>query len=78
MRNSRARFSATITSSRSAGRNQTCSSWSDTSITEKLGPTEIEGVKFESIHTLARWYRITATIAPDGKAAVVWKLRKDR
>ncbi len=45
---------------------------------EKLKPTEIDGVKFESIHTLARWYRITATIAPDGKAAVVWKLRKDR
>ena len=45
---------------------------------EKLKPTEIEGVKFESIGTLARWYRITATIAPDGKAAVVWKLRKDR
>ncbi len=45
---------------------------------EKLGPTESDGVKFESIHTLARWYRITATIAPDGKAAVIWKLRKDR
>jgi len=45
---------------------------------EKLGPTETGGMKFESIHTLARWYRITATIAPDGKAAVIWKLRKDR
>ena len=45
---------------------------------EKLRPTEVDGLKFESIHTLARWYRITATIAPDGKAAVVWKLRKDR
>jgi hypothetical protein len=44
---------------------------------EKLGPTEIDGLKFESIHTLSRWYRITATIAPDGKAAVIWKLRKD-
>ena len=45
---------------------------------EKLGPTEVDGLKFESIHTLARWYRITATIAPDGKSAVIWKLRKDR
>ena len=45
---------------------------------EKLGPTEIDGLKFESIHTLSRWYRITATIAPDGKAAVIWKLRKER
>lgn len=44
---------------------------------EKLGPTEIEGLKFESIHTLARWYRVTITIAPDGKAAAVWKLRKE-
>jgi len=45
---------------------------------EKLGLTETGGMKFESIHTLARWYRITATIAPDGKAAVLWKLRRDR
>lgn len=45
---------------------------------EKLGPTETGGMKFESIHTLARWYRITATITPDGKAALTWKLRKDR
>ena len=44
---------------------------------EKLGPTEAEGIKFESIHTLSRWYRITATIAEDGKATVAWKLRKD-
>ena len=44
---------------------------------EKLGPTEVEGLKFESIHTLARWYRIIATIAPDGKSTVVWKPRKD-
>ncbi len=44
---------------------------------ETLKPTTIENVKFESIHPLARWYRITVTIAPDGKAAVVWKLRKD-
>lgn len=44
---------------------------------EKLQPDAIGDIKFESIHTLARRYRVTATIAPDGKAAVVWKLRKD-
>jgi hypothetical protein len=44
---------------------------------EVMKPTEVEGIKFESIHTLSRWYRITATIAPDGKATVAWKLRKD-
>ena len=38
---------------------------------------KIDDSEFESIHDLARWYRITATIAPDGKAAVIWKLRKD-
>ncbi len=37
---------------------------------EKLTPTAIGDVKFESIHTLARRYRITAIIAPDGTAAV--------
>ena len=40
-------------------------------------PTNVEGVKFESIHGLSRWYQITATIALDGKATVDWKLRKD-
>jgi hypothetical protein len=40
-------------------------------------PTAVEGIKFESIHGLSRWYQITATIAPDGKATVAWKLRKD-
>jgi len=45
---------------------------------EKLGPTEVDGLKFESIHTLSRWFRITATIAADGKAAVIWKVRKER
>ena len=44
---------------------------------EKLGPSEIDGLKFESIHTLARLYQITAAIAPDGKTTVSWKLRKD-
>ena len=45
---------------------------------EKLKPTAIGEVKFKSIHGFDRLYRITATIAPDGKATVVWKLRKDR
>jgi hypothetical protein len=44
---------------------------------EKLKPTEIEGIKFESIHGLSRWYQITATIASDGKATLSWKIRKD-
>jgi hypothetical protein len=44
---------------------------------EKLKPTSIGDVKFESIHTLSRWYQITATIDPDGKATLVWKLRKN-
>jgi hypothetical protein len=44
---------------------------------EKLGPTEIDGLKFESIHTLARLYQITAAIAPDGKTTVSWKRRKN-
>jgi hypothetical protein len=35
------------------------------------------GVKFESIIDLGRLYQITATIKPDGKAAVIWKLQKD-
>ncbi|MDQ3625843.1 MAG: hypothetical protein M3372_01770 [Verrucomicrobiota bacterium] len=43
---------------------------------ETLKP--ITDSKFESIHPLARWYRITATISPEGKAAVAWKLRQER
>jgi len=45
---------------------------------EKLKPTAIDNVKFESIHGLGRLYQITATINSDGKATLVWKLRKDR
>ena len=44
---------------------------------EKLKPTAIGDVKFESIHGLGRLYQITATIDPDGKATLAWKLRKD-
>src|SRR6266542_6238861 len=43
---------------------------------ETLKPTAIGDVKFESIHTLDRLYQITATIDPDGKATLVWKLRR--
>jgi hypothetical protein len=45
---------------------------------EKLKPTAIGDVKFESIHGFDRLYQITATIDPGGKATAVWKLRKDR
>jgi hypothetical protein len=43
----------------------------------KMMPTKIDNVTFDSIHDLARQYQITATIDPDGKATLVWKLRKD-
>jgi len=43
---------------------------------EKLMP--IDGSKFESIHPFDRLYQITATIDSNGKANLVWKLRKDR
>lgn len=43
----------------------------------KMMPTKVENLTFDSIHDLARWYQITATIDPDGKATLVWKLRKD-
>ena len=44
---------------------------------EKLKPLAYD-VKFKSIHPFDRLYQITATIDLDGKAKVVWKLRKDR
>ena len=43
----------------------------------KFKPITSGGVKFDSIIDLGRLYQITATIKPEGKAAVVWKLRKD-
>ncbi|MEO8350182.1 MAG: hypothetical protein ABI680_00535 [Chthoniobacteraceae bacterium] len=43
----------------------------------KMMPTKVDQLTFDSIHDLARWYQITATIASDGKAKLVWKLRKD-
>jgi hypothetical protein len=44
---------------------------------QKLRPRTIEGVKFEEVHSFGRLYQLSATIKPDGKATVVWKLRKD-
>jgi Bacterial SH3 domain len=44
---------------------------------ETLKPMVVGDSTFESIHTLARRYQITATIDPDGKATAVWKVRKD-
>jgi len=44
---------------------------------QKFKPIISGGVKFDSIIDLGRLYQITATIHPDGKAAVTWKLRKD-
>ena len=43
----------------------------------KMMPTRIDNLTFDSIHDLARWYQITATIEPDGKATATWKLRQD-
>ncbi len=44
---------------------------------QKKIPTKVDNLTFDSIHDLARWYEITATIHPDGKATTVWKPRRD-
>ena len=44
----------------------------------KMMPTKVDNLTFDSIHDLARMYRITVTFEPDGKASVVWKRREDR
>ena len=44
---------------------------------QKMMPTKVDNLTFDSIHDLARQYQITATIDPDGTATLVWKLRKD-
>ena len=41
-------------------------------------PMTVGGQTFDTIGDLARQYQITATIDPEGKATVVWKLRSDR
>jgi hypothetical protein len=43
---------------------------------EKLTPTVVDGLAFESIVGLSRWYWITATIDPAGKTTLVWKRRQ--
>lgn len=45
---------------------------------EKLRPASLEGIEFSEVHDFSRRYQLTATVKPDGKAAVVWDLRKDR
>lgn len=40
---------------------------------EKKQPQVFDGLKFESIVGLSRWYRVTATIDAAGKAALAWK-----
>lgn len=42
---------------------------------EKLTPQVLDGLKFESIIGLSRWYRVTATIDAAGTATLVWKRR---
>jgi hypothetical protein len=44
---------------------------------EKLKPMVVGNETFNTIGTLSRWYWITATITSEGKATLVWKLRKD-
>ncbi len=45
---------------------------------EKLVPTAIGDVKFESIHGFGRSYQITITIGSDRKASIAWRLRDDQ
>ena len=44
---------------------------------QKMMPTKVDNLTFDSIHDLARQYEITASIAQDGKATLVWKRLKD-
>ena len=41
-------------------------------------PMTVGGQTFETIGDLARQYRITVTVAPDGKGSAVWKPQRDR
>ena len=43
---------------------------------QKVMPTKVDNLTFDSIHDLSRPYQITATIDPDGKATLVWKPAK--
>ena len=44
---------------------------------QKMMPTKIDNLTFDSIHDLGRLYQITATIDPDGKSHVTWKRLED-
>ncbi len=44
---------------------------------EKHKPMVVGNETFQTIGTLSRWYNITATITSEGKATLVWKLRKN-
>lgn len=45
---------------------------------ETLKPLKAGDSTFDTIHPFDRLYEITVTVAPDGKASVAWKPRKDR
>jgi hypothetical protein len=44
---------------------------------QKMMPTKIDNLTFDSIHDLGRMYQITATIDPDGKSHAIWKRVED-
>lgn len=44
---------------------------------ERFKPLKVGDSTFDTIHPFDRMYQITVTLAPDGKAAVVWKQRKN-
>jgi hypothetical protein len=45
---------------------------------QKIRPTSVEGITFDEVHSFDRLYEIIATMTPEGKSIVSWKLRKDR
>ena len=44
---------------------------------QKLIPTKLGNLTYDSVHDLSRWYEITVTIGPDGKTMAVWRPRED-
>ncbi|CAN5568721.1 hypothetical protein BH20VER3_BH20VER3_07070 [soil metagenome] len=45
---------------------------------QKMMPTKLDNLTFDSIHDLGRLYEITVTIDPAGKATAIWKFRDER
>jgi hypothetical protein len=45
---------------------------------QKIRPASVEGITFNEVHSFDRLYQLTATIKPERKATVIWKLSKDR